>query len=103
MRNPVEIENIDERRRGEGIDDIELRTVIRGLRAGAFVKLTLLSTAGQFETLSVRITSIKGSTFRGKLADKPTVAGLSKLKVGVPLVFTTAHIHSLAREPHAHA
>ncbi|MBI3410935.1 MAG: hypothetical protein HY040_21585 [Planctomycetes bacterium] len=97
MHNPVDIENIEEMRRGEGIEDVELRVGIRGLRSGNFVRLTLLTGNGSFETLMVRITSIKGSAFRGKLADRPTTAGLSKLKVGVPLAFTSAHIHSLAK------
>jgi hypothetical protein len=106
MRARVEIQNIGDMRRREGIEDVELREAIRGLRVGAFVKLTLLAgaqgTAG--ETLLVRITSIRGDAFRGKLADRPTCAGLSGLRVGLALAFTGSHIHSLAtgratREP----
>lgn len=99
MRNPVEIEDIEEMRRREGIDDVDLRIEIRALKAGDFVMLTLVSDTTSFETLLVRITSIKGSTFRGKLAHRPTCAGLSKLPVGFPLVFTTDHIHSLPKGP----
>src|SRR5262245_32164726 len=98
MGNRVEIENIEERRREVGIDDVGLREDIRGLDVGDLVKLTLLSgTASTGETVLVRITSIRGSAFRGKLVCKPTSTGLSRLEIGSPLVFTTAHIHSLVR------
>jgi hypothetical protein len=101
MREPVEIENIEEMRRREGIEDLELRAGIRRLRVGDFVKVTLLirRMPSRGETLLVRITAIKGATFRGKLASAPAVADLGKLRVGAPLVFTAAHIHSLAKEP----
>jgi hypothetical protein len=98
MPNPVEIENIEVMRRLQGIDDAPLRQAIRGLKAGDFVNLTFLTATKSFETLAVRITSIKGSTFRGKLACKPTSAGLSNLRLGSPLVFSATHIHSLAKE-----
>src|SRR4051794_12299675 len=77
VRNPVEIENIEEMRRREGIEDVELREEIRGLRVGDIVKLTFLTGSHSFETLLVRITSIRGAAFRGKLANGPTSAGLS--------------------------
>jgi hypothetical protein len=100
MRARVEIQNIEDMRRRAGIEDVELREAIRGLRVGAFVKLTLLAgeqgTAG--ETLLVRITNIRGDDFRGRLADRPTCAGLSGLRVGLALAFTGSHIHSLAKE-----
>jgi hypothetical protein len=96
--NVVKLENIEEMRREEGIDDVELRTGIRRLKVGDFVKLTFLSGATAFETLSVRITSIRGSAFRGKLAKAPTSAGLSGLEAGASVVFTTAHIHSLQKQ-----
>jgi len=97
MRTRVEIQNIEDMRRREGIEDTELRQAIRGLRVGAFVKVTLLADAqgNSGETLLVRITSIRGDTFRGKLADRPTSAGLAGLRVGLPLAFTGSHIHSL--------
>jgi hypothetical protein len=100
MDNSVEIENIEDIRRREGIDDVELRKEIRGLRIGDFVKLTLLTATKSLagETLLVRITSIKGFAFRGKLADRPTCAGLSGLRVGAPVAFTAAHIHSIPKE-----
>ena len=95
--NPVEIENIEEMRRREGIDDIELRKEIRGLRVGDFVKLTIVAGPTLFETLPVRITSIRGCGFRGKLAGKPASKGLAKLPDGATLVFTSAHIHSVPK------
>ena len=102
MRNPIELENIDEIRRREGIDDVELRKAIRGLDVGDFVKLTFLTGPTSFETLLVRITSIRGHAFRGKLATRPAPTGPSKLRDGSPVAFTTAHIHSLAKVQSAH-
>jgi hypothetical protein len=104
MRNPVEIENIEEIRRREGIEDVELREEIRGLRVGDYIKLTLLTGTTPFarETLLVRITQIRGSTFRGELATTPASAGLAELPVRSPLAFTAAHIHSLPREQPTH-
>jgi len=97
MRNVVEIEDIEQRRLRAGIDDVELRAEIRGLRVGDVVKLTFLTGATAFETLSVRITSISGSAFRGKLADRPLAPALSKLRAGSPVACTAAHIHSLGK------
>jgi hypothetical protein len=97
MPHTVEIENIEEIRRQQGIDDVDLRVEMRALKAGDMVKLTLLAAAGSFETLLVRITSVRGSAFRGKLVKRPTLSGLSKLGAGFPVVFTTAHVHSLLR------
>jgi hypothetical protein len=104
MRNPVEIENIEAMRRREGIHDVELQEEIRGLCVGACIKLSLLTgtTPCARETVLVRITHIRGSTFRGELATKPASAGLAKLRVGSPLAFTAAHIHSLPREQPTH-
>ena len=103
MRRRVEIQNIEDMRRREGIEDVELREQIRGLRVGAFVRITLVAGAAG-ETVLVRITSIRGDSFRGRLASSPTSAGLSGLRVGLALAFTGSHIHSLAtgratREP----
>jgi hypothetical protein len=97
MRNAVEIENIEEMRRREGIEDVELREEIRQLEIGDFVKLTLLSGVNASETVLVRITSINGAAFRGKLASGLVSRGLSNLPVGAPVAFTTAHIHSLPK------
>jgi len=95
MHNPVEIEDIEELRRQQGIDDVELRVGIRGLKAGDFVNLTFMNGTATSETLAVRITSIRGSVFRGKLAARPTSKGLSRLRIGSALIFTPTHIHSL--------
>jgi hypothetical protein len=97
MRQLVEIENIDDLRRRQGIQDVELWEEIRGLRTGDFVRLTLLSGPGSAagETLLVRITSIRGSTFRGELARRPTSKSLARVRVGAPLAFTADHIHSI--------
>ncbi len=99
MRNLVEIENIEEMRRQEGIDDVELRDEIRRLAVGDFVKVTFLAGTKACETLLVRITSIRGPAFRGKLVHGPTSTGLSQLRAGSPIAFTTAHIHSLSKGP----
>lgn len=86
-------------RRREGIDDVELRKMIRELVSGDFVNLTFVTGAKSCETWLVRITSIKGSVLRGKLETRPAAEGRSVLRSGAPIVFTTAHIHSLARRP----
>ena len=97
MRNVVEIEDIEQRRLRAGIDDVELRSEVRGLQLGDCVMLTFLTGTTAFETLSVRITSIRRSAFRGKLADRPVAPALSKLRAGSPVAFTAAHIHSLGK------
>jgi len=78
---------------------VELREDIQGLQAGDCVKLTFLSGARSFggETLPVRITSITGADFRGKLVHSPTCKELSFLRTGVLIPFKTDHIHSIAR------
>src|SRR5438477_584590 len=59
MLHPEQIENIEELRRREGIDDVELREEVRGLGVGDVVMLTFLTGTNSFagETLPVRITS----------------------------------------------
>ena len=101
MKNPVEIENIEEMRRREGIDDVELRMEIRELRVGDLVKLTFLTGPVSFETLLVRITSMRGSAFRGKLAGRPASSELRKLGNAASVAFTAAHIHSLMKRQEA--
>jgi len=96
--NTVTLENIEELRRQNGIDDVELREGIHRLRAGDFVNLTFLTGPASFETLLVRITSVRGPAFRGKLAAKPTSNGLSSLRVGSAVTFTSTHIHSLSKD-----
>jgi hypothetical protein len=101
MQTTVEIENIEEIRRQEGIDDVDLRMEIRSLKVGDFVKLTFLTSATAFETLVVRITSIRGSAFRGKLVKRGSPGSRSKLEAGASVAFTTAHIHSLLKREEA--
>jgi hypothetical protein len=96
-RNSVEIEDIDQRRLRAGIDDVELRSEIRTLHVGDVVRLTFLTGTTAFETLSVRITRISGSAFRGRLADRPVAPALSRLHVGSPVAFAATHIHSLVK------
>jgi hypothetical protein len=100
VRHPVEIEDIEQLRRQEGIDDTELREAIRGLRVGDLVKVTFLTApASAGETLPVRITRIRGDAFRGELAGRPASARLSELRLGSPVTFTRDHIHSIVNQP----
>ena len=102
---PVEIENIEEMRRGVGIDATEIRKAIRGLGVEDHGKLTFRSgertPAG--ETLLVQTTGIGGSAFRGKLVDRPNSPGLSGLWVGSRVAFLPAHIRSLSKGRLTHA
>lgn len=98
MEPRITIENIEYLRYRQGIEDVELQQAIRKLRAGDMVVLSFLAGPTSFETLSVRITSISRSQFRGKLASGPTSPGLSSLHIGFPVVFTAAQIHSLPRK-----
>ena len=104
MRTPIGIENIEGMRLRASIDDAELREAIRCLQVGDSVKLTLLAGAPSLtgETLVVRITHIRGHSFRGQLAARPASAGLSELRAGAPVAFTAAHIHSLPGSQPAH-
>lgn len=99
MRKQFEIEDIEELRRRQGINDDELRQQVRGLRAGDIVLLTLLagSAAPAGESVPVRITRVQGSGFRGELVRKPATSALAGLRAGLALVFTAAHIHSLLK------
>ena len=101
MRKPIEIENIEQMRLREGIVDFELRDQIRELQIGDLVKVTLLAMA-RGETVLVQITSIRGNGFRGKLTRRPVSAGLSKLRAGLLIAFTKAHIHSIPKEQLTH-
>jgi len=46
----------------------------------------------------VRVTAVRGSSFRGVLVRNPTGKGLTGLQAGLPLTFTADHIHSLPRQ-----
>jgi hypothetical protein len=104
MRATTGIENIEEMRRQEGIDDVELRDEIRGLAAGDFVKLTLSTGERPFPgtTLLVRITSIRGRAFRGRVENRPASNAASKLRAGSLVTFAAAHIHSVAKGQATH-
>jgi hypothetical protein len=102
MRGTIEIEDIEQRRLSEGIDDVELRREVRALQVGDVVLLTSLTPTGSFETLPVRITSIRGAAFRGKLAGSPASAGLSRLRLGSLVTFTASHVHSLPHQRPSH-
>jgi hypothetical protein len=99
MRRTIVIEDIEGMRRRVGIDDVELREEIRGLRVGDLVKITLLTgtTPRASETVPVKITDLGGYSFRGRLAGRPTSPGLSGLRPGFLVAFTAAHIHSLPK------
>ena len=95
----MEIENIEEMRLREGIDDVELREEIRRLSVGDLVNLTLLGGAKSAgENGVIRITSIRGNAFRGKLVNRLTSPGLAGVPIGTLVVFTAGHIHSLPRK-----
>lgn len=100
----VEIQDIDEMRRREGIDDVELREEVRRLQVGDVVKLTLLTGADKWLTVAVRITSKRGTKFHGELSAAPTSAALRQL-AGASVAFTQSHIHSVLRrrEPSSQA
>jgi len=100
MSATIDIENIEQMRRERAIEDPELRDEIRGLVAGDFVRLTFRLEEGSFpgETLLVRITSIRGNAFRGRLAQRPS-GRLVQLRQGRTIVFARAHIHSVSKGP----
>ena len=103
MPGRIRIENIEEMRAHEGIDDEELRRAIKGLRVGDFVKVTFVpsgcNSAG--ETLFLRVTKIDGERLVGKLDEEPTLPGLSGLHVGSSIAFQKVHIHSVPKRPSA--
>ena len=97
MRVAIDIENIDDLRRREGIDDVELHEDIVRLRVGDHVHLTFLSGANLRATLSVRITRIRAGQFRGRLIDTIRRPELLGLRPKLMVTFTAAQIHSIAR------
>ena len=100
MEQLVRIQDIEAMRRREGIDDVELRQEIRALGVRDLVRLTLLTGDPSFagETVLVRVTAVRGTSFRGVLVRRPTAKGLTGLLAGSPLTFSADHIHSLLRE-----
>jgi hypothetical protein len=91
-------------RRREGIEDLELRDEIRGLAIGDLVTITLSSGTKPFpgKSLLVRITSIRGETFRGKVTKRSSSAGRPTVPIGSCIAFTAAHIHSLPKGQSTH-
>ena len=73
----------------------------RSYKRGDFVKRTVVvgPDSEWGETLRVRITSIRGEVFRGKLASRPSAAAFANLELGSSIVFRRGHIHSLSRGP----
>ena len=97
MNVVIEIENIDEIRRSEGIDDVELHEDIRRPRVGDHVHLTFLAGATLRETLPVRITRIRAGQFRGRLAGPVARPELLGLRPDALVSFTAGQIHSIAK------
>ena len=93
----INIENIDELRQREGIDDVELHEDIGRLRVGDYVRLTFLAGASLRETLPVRITRIRAGQFRGRLAGPVARPELLGLRPDALVNFTAGQIHSIAR------
>lgn len=93
----IDIENIDELRRREGIDDVELHEDIGRLRVGDRVLLTFLSGTSLRATLPVRITRIRAGQYRGRLIGTIGRPELLGLRPNILVTFTAAQIHSIAR------
>jgi hypothetical protein len=99
----IEIENIDELRQREGIDDVELHEDIGRLQVGDQVRLTFLYGPTIRETLLVRITRIRAGQFRGRVVG--SVARLEQLglRPEALVTFAAGQIHSIARPQSATA
>jgi hypothetical protein len=93
----IEIENIDEMRRREGIDDIELHEDIGKLQVGDHVRLTFLSGTSLRQMLKVRITRIRAGQFRGRLVGPVEPPALLGLQPDTFVTFTAGHIHSIVQ------
>jgi hypothetical protein len=90
MVNRIEIENIEEMRRQQGIEDVELAEAIRCLKVGDVVRLTFLTKTNSLDTTPVRITRINGVAFHGKIIK--TTSRVRQTKI---IEFTISHIHSV--------
>lgn len=103
MSTAVKIEDIEELRQGEGIDDAELRHEVARLSVGDVVLLTFLGSADPpaRETLPARITRVRGAALRGKLLRRPACVTLSALGAGSVVTFTRAQVHSILPPPRA--
>jgi hypothetical protein len=101
MPPALEIENIEALRRHEGIEDTELHEQVRHLRVGSCVKLTLVAVdrPGSGGPILVRITSIKGEAFRGRVVCAAGAVRLPASVLGSLVAFTEDHIHSVPKAP----
>jgi len=97
MQMSILVQNIEEMRRREGIEDEELRRDIRAMKIGDCVHLTLISNQRPMgsETVVVRVTRIDGSKYEGALLTRPLSKGLNTLPTDLALFFKREHIHSL--------
>jgi hypothetical protein len=100
MSRTPEIENIEALRRLAGIQDVELHEQVRRLRVGDRVRLTLLAAdrPGAAVVL-VRITSIKGGAFRGRVVGAAERVRLTGSVIGSLVAFTEDHVHSVPKAP----
>ena len=97
MTASLEIETIEEIRHKQGIDDVELRLDIRELQVGDFVRISFLSETRSFETVLVRLTRIRGLTFRGKLVKRASRVRVPRVREGEIVTFSAEHIHSVLK------
>lgn len=99
MRQTLQIENIDQLRLRQGIDDVELREKIGQLQVGDCVNLTFLKGAqqGASKTVPVQIVRIVKEKFEGKLLKSLGSLGPTDLKVGSMISFRRYHVHSITR------
>jgi hypothetical protein len=94
---PIEIENIDELRQREGINDVELHESIGSLQVGDHVRLTFLAGPTLHETVLVRITRIRAGQFRGRVVGSVARPEQLGLKPDALVTFVAGQIHSIAR------
>lgn len=94
-QDTIEIQDIEGMRQQAGIDDVEVRRQVGGLRVGDVVRLTFLASGGRSETLRVRIKSVRRPRFTGELESAATLPCLAALSRGTPVTFTGDHVHSV--------
>lgn len=99
MQLSILVQNIEEMRRREGIEDEDLRRDISAIKIGDRVHLTLISSQKPMgsETVVVRVTKIDGSKYEGALLTRPISKGLNTLPTDLALFFKREHIHSLLK------
>lgn len=99
MKRTFKLENIEQMRLREGIDDIELRESIRQLQIGDCVYVTFLdcSHPKRSKTVLIRLVAIHKNGFGGKLMQPLDALGPSDLRVGSLVTFRESHVHSVHR------